>query len=124
VLPAEDGVVVVAVQAALTRERSLVLRHAAFAQLARHPRMVIVELTPPALTAGHNGTPLNEAAVAVLTELAYEAGTVDIGLCLVVPPDQIAQVAGSLDRAGVRDLFDLHATVADTLDDLRDLPCD
>jgi hypothetical protein len=38
----------------------------------------------------------------LLTEIAREAGSVDIGLCLVVPSDHIASIVESLDAAGAR----------------------
>ena len=87
-----DGVVVVTVQAPLTRERVDTLRHAALAQLARHPRILIAEFAPASL-AVQPEEPLSDLAVAVLTEVAREAGIVDIGLCLVVPPDHVAHRA-------------------------------
>jgi hypothetical protein len=110
-----DGVVVVAVRAAATRESAVALRHTALAQLARHPRMVIVEFTPAALEVGNDGV-LPAGTVAVLTEIAREAGAVDIGLCLVIPADHIGPVLDSLDEAGVRELFELRPTITAALD--------
>jgi hypothetical protein len=115
VFPVEDGIVVVAARARLTPERACALRHATFAQLARNPRMLIVEITPPAVTAGRDCTMLDATTVTVLTEIAYEAGAADIGLCLVVPPDRIAPVIRALDGAGVRELFEIRPTIADAL---------
>jgi hypothetical protein len=114
VFPVANGVVVVAMRGAATRESAVMLRHTALAQLARHPRMVIVEFTPPALRAGHDGVLLG-GTVAVLTEIAREAGAVDIGLCLVVPADHIAPVINSLDEDGVRELFELRPTISAAL---------
>jgi hypothetical protein len=114
VFPVADGVVGVAVRDALTRENAFMLRHAALALLARHPRLVIVEFAPPALVAHPDRALLD--AVAVLTEIAREAGSVDIGLCLVVAPEQIASVTRALDGAGVRELFEIRPTIADALD--------
>jgi hypothetical protein len=96
----------------LTPERALLLRHAAFSQIARSPRLVIVELTSPA-AATLDGMLLDTTTVTVLTEIAYEAGAADIGLCLVVPPDRIAAVISSLDGAGVRELFEIRPSIAD-----------
>ncbi len=104
----------VAVRDALTRESTFMLRQAALAQLARHPRMVIVEFAPPALVAGRDGALLD--AVAVLTEIAREAAAVDIGLCLVVAPDGVAAVTGALDGADLRELFEIRPTIAEALD--------
>src|SRR6187455_2266651 len=72
-------VVVVAVRGALSRERVVMLRHAALAQLARHPQLVIVEFSRPALLADHDPAPL-DAAIAVLIEVAREAADADVGL--------------------------------------------
>jgi hypothetical protein len=59
---------------------------------------------------------LSDLAVAVLTKVAHEAGIVDIGLCLVVPPDHVAPFVRSLDSADVRELFDIHPTIASAAD--------
>jgi hypothetical protein len=114
VIAAADRVVVVAARAALSRERVVMLRHAALAQLARHPRMVIVEFAPPALLADHDPAPL-EAAMAVLIEIAREAADADIGLCLVVADAQMAAITAALD-ADARELFEIYPTVGSALD--------
>jgi hypothetical protein len=114
VFAAADGVVVVAARAALSRERVVMLRHAALAQLARHPRMVIVEFAPPALLADHDPAPL-EAAMAVLIEIAREAADADIGLCLVVADAQMAAITAALD-ADARELFETYPTIGSALD--------
>ncbi|MDT7627117.1 MAG: hypothetical protein QOF99_8018 [Pseudonocardiales bacterium] len=114
VFAAADGVVVVAARAALSRDRVVMLRHAALAQLARHPRMVIVEFAPPALLADHDPAPL-EAAMAVLIEIAREAADADIGLCLVVADAQMAAITAALD-ADARELFETYPTIGSALD--------
>jgi hypothetical protein len=114
VFTAADGVVVVAARDALSRERVVMLRHAALAQLARHPRMVIVEFAPPALLADHDPAPL-EAAMAVLIEIAREAADADIGLCLVVADAQMAAITAALD-ADARELFEIYPTIVAALD--------
>jgi hypothetical protein len=114
VLPVADRVVVVAVRHALSRERAVMLRHAALAQLAQHPRMVIVEFAPAALRADH-GHALLDTAIPVLIELAREAADADIGLCLVVAPSQMAVVTAALDL-DAPELFEIHPTVDAALD--------
>jgi hypothetical protein len=114
VFPAADEIVVVAVRDALSRGGAVTLRHAALAQLARHPRTVIVEFALPALRADHDPAPL-DAAIAVLIEVAREAADADIGLCLVVAPAQMAAITAALD-ANTRELFEIHPTIAAALD--------
>lgn len=112
-----DRVVAVTVRGPLTSEHTSVLRNVALAQLARYPRMLIAEFAPSTLTAGTD-VALRDGAVRVLTEIATEAGSVDIGLCLVVPSDRMASIVESLDAAGVRELFEIHPTIAAALDSL------
>jgi hypothetical protein len=114
VFPAADEIVVVAIRDALSREGAVTLRHAALAQLARHPRTVIVEFALPALRADHDPAPL-DAAIAVLIEVAREAADADIGLCLVVAPAQMAAITAALD-ANTRELCEIHPTIAAALD--------
>jgi hypothetical protein len=114
VFAAADRVVVVAARAALSRERVVMLRNAALAQLARHPRMLIVKFAPPALLTDHDPAPLG-AATAVLIEVAREAADADIGLCLVVADAQMAAITAALD-ADARELFEIYPTIAAALD--------
>jgi len=107
-------VVVVAVRGALSRERVVMLRHAALAQLARHPQLVIVEFSRPALLADHDPAPL-DAAIAVLIEVAREAADADVGLCLVVAAAQMAAITAAL-HADARELFEIYPTIAAALD--------
>ncbi len=107
-------VVVVAVRGALSRERVVMLRHAALAQLARHPQLVIVEFAGPALLADHDPAPL-DAAIAVLIEVAREAADADVGLCLVVAAAQMAAITAAL-PADARELFEIYPTIAAALD--------
>jgi hypothetical protein len=114
VFPAAHGIVVVAVRDALSRAGAVALRHAALAQLARHPPTVIVEFALPALRADHDPA-LLDAAIAVLIEIAREAADADIGLCLVVAPAQMAPITAALD-ANTRELFEIHPTITAALD--------
>jgi hypothetical protein len=106
--------VVVAVRGALSRECVVMLRHAALAQLARPPQLVIVEFAMPALLADHDPAPL-DAAIAVLIEVAREAADADVGLCLVVAAAQMAAITAALD-ADARELFEIYPTIAAALD--------
>jgi hypothetical protein len=115
VFPAAGEIVVVAIRDALSREGAVTLRHAALAQLARHPQTVIVEFALPALRADHDPAPLDAAVIAVLIEVAREAADADIGLCLVVAPAQMAAITAALD-ANTRELFEIHPTIAAALD--------
>jgi hypothetical protein len=114
VCAAAGRVVVVAVRGALSRERVVMLRHAALAQLARHPQMVIVEFAMPALLADDDPAPL-DAAIAVLIEVAREAADADVGLCLVVAAAQMAAITAAL-HADARELFEIYPTIAAALD--------
>jgi anti-anti-sigma regulatory factor len=76
--------------------------------------MVIVEFVSVA-SGPHGESWLAQASVAALVEVAREAGEADIGFCLVVPPDQMAAIENALGAADVRDLFEIHPTVASAL---------
>lgn len=81
---------------------------AAAAALAEHPRMLVVDLSTAAVDAG---------VVAELVGIAYQAGTADIGLCLLAQRDGC--VCRALEDAGVLDLFEIHGSVRKALGTLR-----
>jgi hypothetical protein len=82
----------------------------ALAQLACGPGVLIVELSA--------GPEIDhvETITDVLGEIAREAATVDIGLCLVVGDEYLSGVTRVLTHAGMNELFEIFLTVAAALD--------
>lgn len=102
------AVPLIRVSGELTGEVAARLRHTAHAQLARGPRLVVVDL--------RFITALSPDGVAALVDIAYTAGAADIGLCLVATPDRDHPLAAALRDAGMYDLFDVHPAPAAALD--------
>jgi hypothetical protein len=71
-----------------------------YAQLARGPRLVIVDLRPL--------DRLSPDGVSALVDIAGEAGAGDIGLCLVCGDRPGDPVPLALQAAGVASLFEIH----------------
>jgi hypothetical protein len=111
---AAAGVVTVTVRGGVPDRHVRVLRVAILGQLARGPRVVIVEFVSAGSGNG-GGTVLTPASVAALVEAAREAGEADIGFCLVVPADLMAAVENALVAGDVFDLFEVYPTVASAL---------
>lgn len=88
----------------------MLLRDMALAQLARGPSALILELSAGP-GADHAGTITD-----VLGEIAREAATVDIGLCLVVGHEYQPGFTRVLEHAGMNQLFEIFPTVAAALD--------
>ncbi|GAA1640679.1 hypothetical protein GCM10009744_33210 [Kribbella alba] len=74
-------------------------------QLSPALDLLIVDLT--------NLTTLGPDGVRALLRMARELGDANVGLALVAP-DSVVESA--LDEAGVRSLFEFHATIDDALD--------
>jgi anti-anti-sigma factor len=95
-----DDVLVVRVGDELAAEAAAQLRQAVYAQLARGPRLVIVDL--------HLIRRLSPDGVAALVDVACEAGASDVGLCLVCANHPDDPVPSALHGAGVASLFEIH----------------
>jgi len=105
--PETAGVTMLTARGALTTRTCARLGIAAREQIARVPRLLVVDLAQL--------TELDEDGVDVLVEIAYEAGEADIGLCLVFDGNRRDLVMGPLEDANVVPLFEIHPTIASAL---------
>jgi anti-anti-sigma regulatory factor len=95
-----DDVLLVRVGDGISAEAAAQLRQSVYAQLARGPRLVIVDLRPLSR--------LSPDGVSALVDIACEAGAGDIGLCLVCGDRPGDPVPLALHGAGVASLFEIH----------------
>jgi anti-anti-sigma regulatory factor len=95
-----DDVLLVRVRNGVSAEAPAQLRRAVYAQLARDPRLVIVDLRPL--------DRLSPDGVSALVDIAGEAAAGDIGLCLVCGDRPGDPVPLALHAAGLASLFEIH----------------
>ncbi|MEN3300426.1 MAG: hypothetical protein V7633_2484 [Pseudonocardia sp.] len=95
-----DDVLLVRVGNEVSAEAAAQLRQSVYAELARGPRLVIVDLRPLRR--------LSPDGVSALVDIACEAGAGDIGLCLVCGDRPGDPVLRALHAAGVASLFEIH----------------
>jgi hypothetical protein len=105
------AVPLVRVAGRLAGEAAVALRQTVYSQLARSPRLVVVDLRPVIA--------VPPAGVAALVDIAYEAGAGDVGLCLVYGPgDDHHPLPAALHSAGVFELFEIQPDPDAALDTL------
>jgi anti-anti-sigma factor len=71
--------------------------------LDRHPGGVVLDLSEV--------DEMSPAGLAMLVQLAVRAGQLDVGLCPVSSSAVLSAIAGT----GLRDLFELHASIEEAL---------